>query len=387
MSYWMRFTLFAVFLCWCVAAMGQEDGDVNEGGLDDMEESRLPNPAPLETPPAPSLLSDRFPKDHFELCEACLYVEQWDRPDTAVEELPPTVAPIDWPTRTNYHRLHAPTRWKLKTDNVPFPDQWYQVDFNKQVTFAGGALQVLMWDKTYGTAASTWRPSVQYEHLFYRYYVYFDPEVSNATKCDGGKLPGMANPYPNGNSGDGRLVNGGHMGWSLRGGYGINCPGEPNHPLVNVTTYAYHADMRGEYGDHWRWGSVKTGEWHCLEGEVKVNTPGIRDGVLRGWINEELKFEKLDLFLRAPPYDSRLVGEGLIKQFWGTLHHGGKYGMFYGRPGARAGIRIDQVVVATERVGCYATEPPPTPCELCQQNCQDTACTEPAPTGALRKLQ
>jgi hypothetical protein len=86
------------------------------------------------------------------------------------------------------------------------------------------------------------------------------------------------------------------------------------------------------------------------------------------------------VFLRDPPYspeqlDTTNYG---IRQFWGTLHHGGKYGMFNGAPGRTADILIDQVVVATERIGCVAPEPPPPdPCELCKQACVDSgACTE-----------
>jgi hypothetical protein len=44
-------------------------------------------------------------------------------------------------------------------------------------------------------------------------------------------------------------------------------------------TYAYHAAMKGDYGDNWRWGTPSTGwvnyepeRWYCIEQYVKMNT-------------------------------------------------------------------------------------------------------------------
>lgn len=390
----LRRILFASLMCATSLAVAQDDPD--DGGLDDMEESHLPNPALREEPPHPPTLSERHPGDIFENETAVTYTEQWNRPEAQDPPPPtPTGAPIDWYKRTNYHRFGSPYKWKLKTSNVPWPPDWTQVDYDPVNAFVGGATVIQMWDKTYGTATATWQPVSEAEHLFYRYYVWFDPSVSFAAKCDGGKLPGLAG-YTGvaGNSGDGRIVRGGHAGWSLRGGYGLNCPGEANHPLVSINTYAYHGKMLGDYGDHWRWGQIPTGEWHCIEGEVIVNTPGIDDGVLRGWIDGVLKLEKADLLLRAPPYDQEIVDLGLtmgIRRFWGTLHHGGKYGMWYGQPEKRSPIRIDQVVVATERIGCYVPIPPPEPpevveCRECLNTCAaGVACTA-TPTQIFNKL-
>jgi hypothetical protein len=393
----MRNTLLALLLCLAPPALAQ-DSDDETGGLDDMEESHLPNPAPIDEPPVPETLSQKHPGDIFEGEAEVVYTEQWNRPEAQEPPPPtPTGAPIDWYKRTNYHKFGSPYKWKFKTGGVPFPPDWTQEDWMPpgDNAFVGGSYEVLMWDKTYGTATPNWQPVGELEHLFYRYYVWFDTNIPFAAKCDGGKLPGLTG-YTGvaGNSGNGRTVRGGHAGWSLRGGYGVNCPGEAGHPLVSINTYAYHGKMLGDYGDHWRWGQVETGRWYCLEGEVIVNTPGIDDGVLRGWIDGELKLQKSDLLLRAPPYDQAIVDKGLsmgIYRYWGTLHHGGKYGMWYGKPEMRSAIRIDQVVVANQRIGCYVPIPPPVPpevaeCEACLDACaQGAACTA-TPTAIFNQL-
>lgn len=309
-------------------------------------------------------ISSDYPNDRsIESDPRVLYAENWDRPRGR--------PPADWHRRTKYStmRIDRPRKWPVR-GGVPFPPAWSKVNVGVGEGVGGGnALRVTMWEREWGTGSPTFDVGVatgaEAEHLFYRYYVKFDPAVSRARRCDGGKLPGFAGRTDvAGNSGDGRSVRGGTRGWSLRGGYGVNCPHEKNHPRVAITTYAYHAAMKGVYGSHWRWGYVDVGRWICIEGEVRVNTPGIRDGVLRGWIDGEPAIEKTDLYLRGePPYHPRLARTPYgvpstlgIRKFWGTLHHGGRYGMFDGGPGpagdTEAHIWLDQTVVATERIGC-----------------------------------
>jgi hypothetical protein len=285
-----------------------------------------------------------------------LYAESWDRPRGA--------PPKDWHRRSFYatNRIDAGGKWPIR-DGVPWPSQWNMTNLAIAEGVLGNGLRVTMWAQEWGTGSPTYDvragSGAEAEHLFYRYYIKFDPRVSFAKVCDGGKLPGFAGRTDLcANSSDGKAVRGGKCGWSLRGGYGINCPREAGHPLVSITTYAYHADMQGTYGDHWRWARIETGKWTCIEGELKVNTPGSRNGVLRGWIDGNQVFEKTDVYLRGdPPYDSRLDGGRLgISKYWGTLHHGGAAGMFEGGPGpngdTEAYIWLDQTVVATERIGC-----------------------------------
>lgn len=49
------------------------------------------------------------------------------------------------------------------------------------------------------------------------------------------------------------------------------------------------------------------GRWLLIEQEVKLNTPGVDDGILRMWVDGALKVENLGANLRAAP-ESRLTG-------------------------------------------------------------------------------
>ena len=45
--------------------------------------------------------------------------------------------------------------------------------------------------------------------------------------------------------------------------------------------------------------SWPTGRWVSIEQEVKLNTPGSADGLIRVWVDGELKVESLDMDLRG----------------------------------------------------------------------------------------
>ncbi len=126
----------------------------------------------------------------------------------------------------------------------------------------------------------------------------------------------------------------GNDGWSLRGAHGIPYP--PGHPLegsIYMGQYAYHADMLGLYGDSWAWTQggpmgAPLGRWCRVYQRLKVNTPGVRDGVLECRIDGRLAFLKSDLYLRsAAPWSSLAAlgvqTQGGIRSVWLNMWHGG----------------------------------------------------------------
>jgi hypothetical protein len=270
-----------------------------------------------------------------------LYCETWDD------------EPNKWRFRAGYPKKQP---W-IQSNGVELPPGWTRVAFAPTEGYIGAGLRLTIPDNgIYGTAV----PTVDFaalgygeqEHLFYRYYMKYSPEFRDATpKCDGGKHPGFAgNTSIAGNSG---VRVDGTNGWSLRGGYVMNCDSHnPIYPRVVLSTYAYWGDMPGNYGQHWVWtGKGDTGvaplnQWVCVEGELKVNTPGVHDGLLRTWVNGRLAFEKKDLYLRAkPPY--KVPGKLGIAKFWGTIHHGGTQPF-----GKNVRWWYDQTVIARSRIGC-----------------------------------
>jgi hypothetical protein len=302
-----------------------------------------------------------------------IYCETWDE------------NPQDWWKKTNgRYRLNMPYRW-IESNGVKFHSDWVYTTFEPSGGFIGAGLRNTIHGDRMG---GTYSPSVpfgrEYEHLFFRYYIKFGANFRDAVGdgCDGGKLPGFA-------SLGGIGISNGLNSWSLRQDYRLNCDtSNPIYPRVRLVTYAYDGDVLKYPGRDYRWtgrgdlGLAALGTWYCLEGEVKLNTPGLRDGAWRVWVNGRLAAERLNLYLRdaKPPEgygDWRLVtptNTGQVtftspttgRQFyqassnmlpltynmgiaawWGTLHHGGRT-VF----GHNADVWVDQTVVATSRIGC-----------------------------------
>ncbi len=56
------------------------------------------------------------------------------------------------------------------------------------------------------------------------------------------------------------------------------------------------------------------GKWVCFEMEVKLNSPGKKDGLYRLWINDELKIERLNVDLRGNT--SEKINELMLDCYW-----------------------------------------------------------------------
>jgi hypothetical protein len=151
---------------------------------------------------------------------------------------------------------------------------------------------------------------------------------------------------------DGGLAANGHNGWSLRNGWGS--PYAAPHPLaglIRLQQYAYWALGQGYnspvgngYGTNWPWSQFGTGacaidRYYRIRQYLKMNTPGIPDGVLKVWIDNRLAFSKSDVFLRQPPpYDLNSMGVQtqlgcrsiILNQYHGGASH---------KPLANGGVR------------------------------------------------
>jgi hypothetical protein len=186
--------------------------------------------------------------------------------------------------------------------------------------------------------------------LYFRYYL----KLKSGYHCsvDGKKLPGLAGRYgvwtgddqvgdyepQTGNGGspttgdfDGTSLN----GWSVRH-HAFVAPGDANplRGLIPLNYYAYFVGMGDRYGSFWRWGNhalgyvnVEEDTWFCLEHYVKVNAvngpfdpngngAAVADGIVRGWLDGVLVFEKTDAVLRVHPAIR-------IDEVWLDHYHGG----------------------------------------------------------------
>lgn len=177
------------------------------------------------------------------------------------------------------------------------------------------------------------------EEIYFRYYLRFADDWDPKR---GGKLPGISGTYGRAGWG-GRRVNGSD-GWSARGLFRGQKDGR-----TPIGFYCYHVDMRGRYGSEWVWdrdrlGYLENNRWYCIEQYAKMNSPGQNDGVLRGWVDGKLAFERTDVRMRD-------VDALKIEAIWINVYHGGTWSA-----GTEDHLYIDEVVVSRRRIGPLASE-------------------------------
>ena len=107
--------------------------------------------------------------------------------------------------------------------------------------------------------------------------------------------------------------------------------------------------MRGRYGSSWIWqkdklGYLENNRWYCIEQYVKMNTPGKNDGILRGWVDGKLAFEKTDVRMRDVP-------DLKIERIWINIYHGGTW-----TADTDDHLFIDNVVIAKKYIGPMISE-------------------------------
>jgi hypothetical protein len=186
------------------------------------------------------------------------------------------------------------------------------------------------------------------DDVYFRYYLRFGADF--VPIVDGGKMPGISGD--NTLCGNGGSPADGKCGWTLRGSF-IHAMAEDNplFPGQVIGTYAYHGLMEGDYGDAWRWqtqglGVVELSRWVCVEQHVRVNTPGVSDGVLDVWIDGHPAYSRQDVFLRdVPPYT--IEGDLGVRKIWSNHYHGGT-----SPTTVPLTLFMDNVVVAKSRIGC-----------------------------------
>jgi hypothetical protein len=184
-------------------------------------------------------------------------------------------------------------------------------------------------------------PDVAPTEVWFRYHV----RLVNWNAASTGKLPGLAGIYSS--SGRGCIKpSDTQRGWSARGMFGP--PGTNGAPggRVPIGTYLYHADQAGDCGDGLWWNaSLEQGRWHCVEGRVKMNTPGQNDGLLRGWLDGDLALSRSNIQYRLA--DEPGIG---VRHMWHNVYFGGSWPT----PNPLS-LEYDQVAVSTSgRVGCMA---------------------------------
>lgn len=172
------------------------------------------------------------------------------------------------------------------------------------------------------------------EAIYFQYQLRFGSDWKPER---GGKLPGIAGTYGRAGWG-GRKVDG-TDGWSARGLFEGRVDGK-----TPVGFYCYHADMKGKYGDHWKWNrdgfsGLENNRWYQIEQYVQLNSPGKNDGILRAWVDNQLVFEKTDIRMRD-------VENLKIENIWINVYYGGTW-----KAQQDYHLYIDDVKISKSRIG------------------------------------
>jgi len=214
----------------------------------------------------------------------------------------------------------------------------------------GVSLERLVVDFPAGTIT---QGQSQVEELYVRLYIYLGDTWGENINNEAGKRPGgisgrqQASEYA---AGWGGRRTDGTNGWSARGGYFPQVPYgyNPLEGFTMLSSYIYHADMQGSYGDGLPWaispnGLLQKGRWYSLEQQVSMNTRdggvGVGDGVIRGWVDGRLVFERTGLRFT----DMEFIGIDAAA-----------FGLYYGGPGNTPhdqNMAIDNIVVAKSYIG------------------------------------
>ncbi len=188
------------------------------------------------------------------------------------------------------------------------------------------------------------------DELWWRYWIKF-PEGFYIQSPSRGKLPGPAGLYTY-NCLGGRASTPEEPCWSARMLFSrlyasSNTP-DPDGPddQTLLGFYAYHLDGPTDRGDILTWDPevalLDHGQWYCVEGRVKMNTPEFRNGVLEGWVDGALAFSRTDLGFRRAGEDWMHV-----KSFWFDVYYGGSEASPVDNQ-----IHFDSLSVGLERQGC-----------------------------------
>lgn len=202
----------------------------------------------------------------------------------------------------------------------------------------GRALQVRVdRDGHYGVSLSYQfkkRLGREPEEIYFRYYLRL---ANDWDPRRGGKLPGFGGTY--GRAGWGGRPVDGTDGWSARGLF----HGQKERQTP-VGFYCYHMDMKGRYGSEWVWdrdelGRLLNNRWYCIEQHVRLNTLGQRDGILQGWVDGHLAFERTDIRFRE-------VDTLKIESVWLNVYLGGLW-----TSASDHHLYLDEVVISKRPIG------------------------------------
>lgn len=203
------------------------------------------------------------------------------------------------------------------------------------------------------------------DHAFVHYRIIFG---NDSAWSDNGKMIGFHGKldlcdadlvvnYTDGNGGSPASS----FGWSARGILSCTAHSLMDGIVRSGGFYAYHQNQAGSYGDRWYTAQYLAGLFkeevvYDCDMELKINTPGVANGIARFWVNDYLVYENTAVEWRPADVDYRLVHPTLpnsqyplnIAGAWFAPEYGGTGTIPTGEGGH---IVVTDYVVSTERIG------------------------------------
>ncbi|MDJ0497810.1 MAG: S-layer homology domain-containing protein [Acidimicrobiia bacterium] len=187
-----------------------------------------------------------------------------------------------------------------------------------------------------------WRMPDGVDEAWFRYRIRLD----DFEPITSGKLPGLAG-MPNFTARGCNPSTETYPGWSARMLFTSAGSNGLNPDQIRLGYYTYHLDQPGDCGEFMLWddeGVIGQDHWYCIEGRVRLNTPGSADGVLEGWVDNAPAFSQDGLRFRRESEDWLEV-----RTFWLNVYFGGST-----IPNDRnLTLRLDDLTISeTGRIGC-----------------------------------
>ena len=187
-----------------------------------------------------------------------------------------------------------------------------------------------------------WKLPTDVDEAWFRYRIRLD----DFFPITSGKLPGFAG-MPNFTARGCNPSTEAYPGWSARMLFEPAGFGDLEPDQIQIGYYTYHLDQAGTCGDFMLWdddGVLEQDHWYCIEGQVRLNTPGESDGILQGWVDNNLAFSQDGLSFRRATEDWLDV-----RTFWLNIYFGGST-----IPNDRnLTMRVDDLAISeTGRLGC-----------------------------------
>ena len=206
--------------------------------------------------------------------------------------------------------------------------------------YAGKGLEVTIPTGGYRGFGPYARLAEATDEAWFRYYV----RLVDFRPVSSGKLPGLADASVTVNAKGCKPSTTSDPGWSARLMFDTVGTAGAGPNEVPIGLYLYHLDQAGDCGDELMFGTaLKQQRWTCLEGHVRMNTPGSSDGMIEAWVDGESTLARTGLAFRRAGEDGVAV-----REMWDNVYFGGKYAT----PNPLSLVLDEMAVSDTGRIGC-----------------------------------